>query len=862
MAELARGDDLLEPGALVGGYRIERELGGGGSGTVYAAEEPRIKKRVAIKVLRRSALHDAAAAARFEREARAANDVRHPGIVDVIAIGSLEGGRPYLVMSLLEGRSLGDEIRARGRVPLGEAWGIARQVADALAAAHEAGIIHRDIKPDNVFLEARRDRAPQAKILDFGLAKVEGDEEAGEAKLTQSGAVVGTPAYTAPEQWWNVGIDARTDQYAFGAMLFEMLTGSPPFAGARFFELAQKHLHEAPPTLSSAGVTAPPEVEAFLARSLAKSAGDRFGSMRELIEAGDRAFGRAEVAPGEVVGEVAPEAPKQPNLNAIELRPAPEAVLDASKSQIQAVANSPEPTAEASPDIALHMAVLAAGLASIVALGYAGPARRDVIEWLHIAGYGSYASIALFTLAALLLPAAARDPRRARPRFLLALLPAIAGGLTTYTGWHAIMNGIAPLPPTEQLPIFFVGTYEANAARFIGFSLSTLLSLSLLVLAPSFKKRAADAPRRREIAAAAIGLGLLAAGALLAKAPSGAFIAAVTAAAIALPLLTRSPDRTPDDSFIERALAEVCAVLLAVAVAFGRIEAREAVLWSEQPTRADRALEIIAASAERTATSVIAAACLALLLLLRALDLARARALLPSLRPSFRAAAPLTAAILLACAADIALHVRFLRTRDDLRAALAPQFSLFARLDPPLAGDPATALTPPHAAPAAQLTRDIVAVNGTGVARLGALRSPEGALNIGRDLNHALASLPKSAPGGPLLIAPANAPDLSIAIDREVDFGSLLLFLRIARSAGVRRGEILLTRGRAPALPATAPPEAGYVLASDFAAVPIELADEGFSAPEGDRFDRVAPSLVIEAARLAGSPVRIAVPPP
>ncbi len=862
MAELGRGDDLLEPGALVGGYRIERELGGGGSGTVYAAEEPRIKKRVAIKVLRRSALHDAAAAARFEREARAANDVRHPGIVDVIAIGSLEGGRPYLVMSLLEGRSLGDEIRARGRVPLGEAWGIARQVADALAAAHEAGIIHRDIKPDNVFLEARRDGPPQAKILDFGLAKVEGDEEAGEAKLTQSGTIVGTPAYTAPEQWWNVGIDARTDQYAFGAMLFEMLTGSPPFAGARFFELAQKHLHEPPPTLSSEGVTAPPEVEALLARSLAKSAGDRFVSMRDLIEAGDRAFRiLAEVAPGEIVEGAAPGAARQPSVIATEPRSAIEAGLDASKSQIQAVAHQPEPTAEASPRIALPMAVLAAGLAGIVALGYAGPARRDVIEWLHIAGYGSYASIALFTIAALLLPAAARDPRRARARFLLALLPAVAGGLTTYTGWHAIMSGIAPLPPTEQLPIFFVGTYEANAARFIGFSLSTLLSLSLLVLAPfSSRGGGADAPRRREITAAAIGLGLLAAGALLAKAPSGAFIAAVTAAAIALPLLTRSPGRTPDDSFIERALAEVCAVLLAIAVAFGRIEAREAVLWSEQPTRADRALEIIAAGAERTATSVIAAACLALLLLLRALDLARARALLPSLRPSFRAAAPLTAAILLACAADLALHVRFLRTRDDLRAALAPQFSLFARLDPPLAGDPAVALTPPHAAPAAQLTRDIVAVNGTGVARLGALRSPEGALNIGRDLNHALASLPRSAP--PHLTAPANAPDLSIAIDREVDFGSLLLFLRIARSAGVRRGEILLTRGRAPALPATAPPEAGYVLASDFAAVPIELADEGFRARDEARFDRVAPSLVMEAARLAGSPVRVAVPPP
>lgn len=856
MADVATGE-TLDPGALVGGYRVLRELGGGGSGTVYAAEEPRIKKRVAIKVLRRSALDDAAAAARFEREARAANDVRHPGIVDVIAIGELADGRPYLVMSLLEGRSLGDEIRARGRLPLGEAWVIARQVGDALAAAHEAGIIHRDIKPDNVFLELRRDRPAQAKILDFGLAKV--GEEGREAKLTQSGAVMGTPAYTAPEQWWNVGIDARTDQYAFGAMLFEMLTGSPPFLGERFFELAQKHLHEAPPTLSSAGVSASPEVESLLARALAKSADDRFPSMRALIEAGDRAFG--------VDGE-ATDSPNQLNYEPIQLNFDNNKSPGDIKSKNQADINKLSLAGKPPPKIAVHVSLLAAGLACIVALGYAGPVRRDVLEWLHIAGFGSYASIALFTAASLLLPAAAKTQKiqiqkihgRARLRFLLALLPAALGGLATYTGWHAIMNRIAPRPPTEQLPIFFVGTYEANAARFIGFSLSTLLSLSLLALAPSWSQ--SDAPRRREIPAAVLGLALLAAGALAARAPSGAFIATVTAAALALPLLTRATDRAPNASFIERSLAELCAVLLSIAVAYGRLEAREAILWSEQPTRADRALEILAADAERTATGVIAATCIALVLLLRALDLIRARSLIPSLIPSLRAAAPLIASILLACAADIALHIRFLRTRDDLRAALAPQFSLFARLDPPLAGDAAPALSPPHAAPAAQLTRDIVAVNGIGIARLGALRSPEGALNIGRDLNHALASSLKSAPSGSHLVAASDAPDLSIAIDREVDYGSLLLFLRIARSAGVKRAEILLTRGRAPLLPASAPPEAAYVLASDFAAVPIELTGEGFGAPETDRFERVAPRLVIEAARLAGSPIRVAVPSP
>src|SRR5882724_11284322 len=145
-------DAELSSGTMVGAYRIGRLLGAGGVGAVYAAEEPTIKKRVAIKVLKRSFLDDPTMAARFTQEARAANEIRHPGIVDVFAIGALPDGRPYLVMSLLEGRSLRDELKARGKLPPAEAWAIARDVAEALSAAHAAGIIHRDLKPDNVFL--------------------------------------------------------------------------------------------------------------------------------------------------------------------------------------------------------------------------------------------------------------------------------------------------------------------------------------------------------------------------------------------------------------------------------------------------------------------------------------------------------------------------------------------------------------------------------------------------------------------------------------------------------------------------------------------------------------------------------------
>src|SRR6185437_13245921 len=297
-------DEKLGPGTMVGGYRIERPLGQGGVGAVYAGEEPTIKKRVAIKVLRRALADDEGMAARFEREARAVNEVRHPGIIDVFAIGRLDDGRPYLVMSLLEGASLRAEIEERGRLPPAEAWRVARETADALAAAHAAGVVHRDLKPDNVFLERGGPppgaaangsgvevRPPRVRVLDFGIAKLDlVDPGVDPMKLTATGVPLGTPAYMAPEQWWGAGITARTDQYALGAMLFEMLSGRPPFAGQAYAELVQSHVHEPPPALASLGVAVPEAVEALVARLLAKAPEDRFPSMRAVIEEGDRAF--------------------------------------------------------------------------------------------------------------------------------------------------------------------------------------------------------------------------------------------------------------------------------------------------------------------------------------------------------------------------------------------------------------------------------------------------------------------------------------------------------------------------------------------------------------------------------------------
>ena len=396
----------LSPGTMVGAYRIEYRLGGGGMGTVYAAEEPTIKKRVAIKVLRHAFAEDASAAARFEREARAANDVRHPGIVDVFAFGRLPDGRPYLVMTLLEGRSLRAEIAARTRIPPAEAWGIAREVAEALGAAHEAGVVHRDLKPDNVFLESFGSSAlRRTRVLDFGLAKVMHAKDASQApmKLTQSGAPMGTPAYMAPEQWRAEGIDARTDQYAFGAMLFEMLAGQPPFSSQQFIELIQHHMNDRPPSLAEMGVTAAPEVDALIARALSKAGADRFDSMAALMAAGDAAFA-APSAGIAIASEGAEDLGHAPTLAASAGAAAPQGSRDRATApgRVNGEPADAHSGADRAPAIsttgavgrwaAAHVTILALGCAGIVAAGYSRGSDRDVLEWMNIAGAGSWIS--------------------------------------------------------------------------------------------------------------------------------------------------------------------------------------------------------------------------------------------------------------------------------------------------------------------------------------------------------------------------------------------------------------------------------------------------------------------------------------
>jgi serine/threonine protein kinase/biopolymer transport protein ExbD len=850
-------DANLQPGAIVGGYRVEYLIGAGGVGAVYAAEEPTIKKRVAIKVLRRSFQEDPQGAARFEREARAANEIRHPNIVDVIAIGKLADGRPYLVMSLLEGMSLRERLSRETKLDDKEAWRIVREIAEGLAAAHEAGVVHRDLKPDNVFLERDGSKASRVRVLDFGIAKVQATDDAPDlAKLTATGTPIGTPAYMAPEQWWCEGVEARTDQYALGILLFEMLSGQRPFPSQQFVDLVQKHLHEAPPKLSDVGVTASEAVEALVAKLLAKAKEDRFATMADVIEAGDRAFGFASTSaatPERKALELAQTEALTPALS-------PRALAKADpKARADASAMIPIARDAYRRFLAIHAGILAFGFAGLAAVGYAGESRHSPIAWFQIAGWGAWL-VFLFTLLGVVLM-----PWQARRRlvtgnastlpFWLALAPAVLGTIGTYSGWFAIMRGAGTVEQGLALDIFSEGTYEANAARFMGFSAACLLSISLTAM-PGVSGLAsvtttlsgAIGVRRREAIAAVLGLTLVMIAALALGAPSGGLVAGAAAlvAMVGALLPTVHATNAARDE-IERALAGLLAIGLSIGVAITRLEAREAALWVAL-TRAERVREIVAAQGERTATLVIAAGALLAVVAIEALRFVRLSKAGASLRPR-AASAVLAIAITAAVIADLATHARFIDTRDELRARTAEQYSLFARLDPPR-GDTVGVTSSPKGATALQVARDAVAVNAKGVARLAAIDSPEGAAHLTAELDRALAAAAAKKEPGPV--------DLSISIDREVRCDALVRIFRAARAAGVHHVELLLTRGEAPKLAPGAPPETMIVLRDDFGALAAELADDGVVLAPTARFGDVVAELSQTAAR---GPLKIAVPP-
>ncbi len=273
-------------GERFGNYVVTDLIGEGGMGVVYLAEHPELGRRAAVKVLKAESAIRSDGVARFFNEARAANAVGHSGIVTIFDYGLRRDGSPYLLMEALQGESLAASLRRARVLPLSLAVEIARQVAQAMGAAHQAGIIHRDLKPENLFITRADERTEriQIKVLDFGIAKLQPRDVPPTLSLTQSGTVLGTPLYMSPEQCRGTGrVDCRSDIYALGAILFEMLTGHPPFESSGFGELVHMHISQPPPPLRCLRPDAPSSLEDLLSSMLAKDRDQRIQTMDELV---------------------------------------------------------------------------------------------------------------------------------------------------------------------------------------------------------------------------------------------------------------------------------------------------------------------------------------------------------------------------------------------------------------------------------------------------------------------------------------------------------------------------------------------------------------------------------------------------
>jgi serine/threonine-protein kinase len=252
-------------------------------GAVYEATHLRLNKRVAVKVMARELASNEEALARFRREAEVTSRLGHPHLVNVMDFGTTDSGEPYLVMEYLDGEDLDHRIRHLGRLPLEVAVEITRQVASALAAAHEEGVVHRDLKPANVYLVKVKGEADFVKVLDFGISKI----KASRTKLTRASAVMGTPEYMSPEQATGLieEIDHRADQWSLGCIAWEMLSGHAPFIADDMAALFYQVINMDPHPLSKRAPGLPPEVEPVLRRALAKQAGDRYPSIKDFARA-------------------------------------------------------------------------------------------------------------------------------------------------------------------------------------------------------------------------------------------------------------------------------------------------------------------------------------------------------------------------------------------------------------------------------------------------------------------------------------------------------------------------------------------------------------------------------------------------
>lgn len=278
---------VILTGTTLGSYRLLNELGRGGMGAVYYAEHMVIGRRVAIKVLHADVSKDPVVVSRFLTEARAVNEIRHPNVVEITDIGQQEDLH-YIVMTYLDGETLDERLDREQVCDERTAIRIARQVAAALAAAHAHGIIHRDLKPQNIFLAVHPDFPDHVKVLDFGIAKLLGSGGGPEKSIqTAAGMVMGTPMYMAPEQCLGHAVDPRSDVYALGIVLYEMLVGRVPFGGPSLEEVLRGHTREPPVPAIEANPRISVPLNAVVMRALEKQPDQRFATMNEMRAALD-----------------------------------------------------------------------------------------------------------------------------------------------------------------------------------------------------------------------------------------------------------------------------------------------------------------------------------------------------------------------------------------------------------------------------------------------------------------------------------------------------------------------------------------------------------------------------------------------
>jgi serine/threonine-protein kinase len=271
-------------------YSVEERLGAGGMGAVYRARHLEMDRPVAIKVLQQRFIEDEAARTRFLIEARAAVMLRHSNAVSVTDFGQTSEGCVYIVMELLEGRTLREILSREAPIETARAISIMLQISDAVAAAHDAGIIHRDLKPSNILVTQSADQPAIVKVLDFGIAKFTADED-GES-VVHANSVIGTPRYMSPEQYNGFELTPATDVYSLGVILYEMLAGMAPFTGSTPAEIAQKHAGAPPAPPREIVAAIPEDIERVVLHALEKRPEDRPANAaafrQELIDTAER----------------------------------------------------------------------------------------------------------------------------------------------------------------------------------------------------------------------------------------------------------------------------------------------------------------------------------------------------------------------------------------------------------------------------------------------------------------------------------------------------------------------------------------------------------------------------------------------